>query len=302
VPAGDRIFRFAPSPNGWLHLGHAFSAMLNAEAARRTGSRFLLRIEDIDQGRARPEFEAAIYDDLAWLGLDWQTPVLRQSERFDVYRARIADLDKLGLLYPAFMTRRDIRAAIAGAGDGWPRDPDGAPLYPGPERGWSDARRKVEMASGRPYALRLDMARALEDLPHLAWSETNPFAGTAATQVTTDPGVWGDVVIARSDCPAGYHLCVVVDDAHQAVSHVIRGIDLYPSTSVHRALQHLLGLPAPVYFHHRLVPDDSGEKLSKRIGSKSLRDLRADGLAPDDIRRALQPYLARADLKVSDSF
>jgi glutamyl-Q tRNA(Asp) synthetase len=292
VSAGRSTFRFAPSPNGWLHLGHAFSALLNFKAARQAGGHFLLRIEDIDQGRARAEFETAIQDDLAWLGLEWETPVLRQSERFDVYRERIAELDRLGLLYPAFMTRSEIRQAVADAGDGWPRDPDNAPLYPGPERDWPEARRKTEMAGGRPYSLRLDMARVLEGLPQLSWREADPFGIAADRQITADAGVWGDVIVARSDCPASYHLCVTVDDAHQGITHVIRGIDLGPSTSVHRALQHLLGLPEPAYFHHRLVPDDSGEKLSKRAGSKSLRDLRSGGLSPDEVHQVLQPYLA----------
>ncbi|HMB47767.1 MAG TPA: tRNA glutamyl-Q(34) synthetase GluQRS [Afifellaceae bacterium] len=289
-------FRFAPSPNGYLHLGHAFSAFLNADAAYRTGGRFLLRIEDIDQGRARTEYVAAIFQDLAWLGLEWEVPVLRQSERFDSYRKMIRKLTRLGLLYPAFMTRSEIRAAVLQAGEDWPRDPDNAPLYPGPERDWPMARRKAEMARGRPFALRIDMARTLEGLPQLAWSEVDPFTG-AAHQVAADPGAWGDVVIARSDCPASYHLAVTVDDAHQAVSHVIRGVDLAPSTAVHRALQYLLGLPVPDYFHHRLVADEHGEKLSKRVGSTSLRDLRAGGLSPDEIRRTLHDLLTEPALR-----
>jgi glutamyl-Q tRNA(Asp) synthetase len=285
------IYRFAPSPNGYLHLGHAFSAVLNAEAARQTGGQFLLRIEDIDLGRARPDFEAAIYEDLAWLGLTWETPVLRQSERFDIYRESIAELDRLGLLYPAFMSRRQIRDALADVGRDWPRDPDNAPHYPGPERDWPEAKRRAEMARGRPYALRIDMARATGGPPPLSWSEKNPFDDAAPQRVAADLAAWGDVVVARSDCPASYHLSVVVDDAHQAVSHVVRGADLAASTGIHRLLQHILGLPEPLYFHHRLVPDDSGEKLSKSAGSKSLRDLREEGVAPADILRALEPFL-----------
>lgn len=284
------IYRFAPSPNGYLHLGHAFSALLNSEAARSTGGRFLLRIENIDLGRARPQFEAAIYEDLAWLGLAWETPVLRQSERFDIYREAIAELDSLGLLYPAFMSRREIREALAGAGEAWPRDPDNTPHYPGPERDWPEAKRRTEMESGRPYALRIDMARATDGLPPLSWSEKSPFDDASPRRVAADLAAWGDAVIARPDCPASYHLCVVVDDVHQAVRHVVRGADLAASTAIHRLLQHLLGLPEPLYFHHRLVPDD-GEKLSKSAGSKSLRDLRAEGLAPADILRALDRYL-----------
>jgi glutamyl-Q tRNA(Asp) synthetase len=286
-------FRFAPSPNGYLHLGHAFSAILNSEAARQARGRFLLRVEDIDQGRARPEFEYAIYEDLAWLGLEWESPVLHQSDRFDVYRERIAELDQLGLLYPAFMSRREIRDHVQGETGDWPHDPDNAPLYPGLERNWPQSKRRAEMESGRPYALRLDMARALQGVPPLSWSEANPFSENPPRRLAADPPAWGDVVIARSDCPASYHLSVVIDDAFQSVSHVVRGRDLAPATSIHRLLQHLLGLPVPLYFHHRLVPDDSGEKLSKRAGSKSLRDLRAAGLSPDDIRRALEPFINR---------
>ncbi|HSM39218.1 MAG TPA: tRNA glutamyl-Q(34) synthetase GluQRS [Afifellaceae bacterium] len=285
------IYRFAPSPNGYLHLGHAFSALLNDRAARETNGRFLLRIEDIDLGRARPEFEAAIYEDLGWLGLAREAPVVRQSERFDVYRRFIGELERLGLLYPAFMSRREIRDTLADAGDGWPRDPDNAPHYPGTERDWPEAKRRTEMASGRPYALRIDMARAAGGLPQLGWRERNPFDDAPPRRAEADLAVWGDVVIARSDCPASYHLCVVVDDAEQAVSHVIRGADLAASTAIHRLLQHLLGLPEPLYFHHQLIPDDSGAKLSKSAGSKSLRDLRAEGLAPADILHALEPFL-----------
>ncbi len=285
------IYRFAPSPNGYLHLGHAFSALLNNSAARETNGRFLLRIEDIDLGRARPEFEAAIYEDLGWLGLAWEAPVMRQSERFDIYRSYIGELERLGLLYPAFMSRRQIQDALAVAGDGWPRDPDNAPHYPGPERDWPEAKRRAEMASSRPYALRIDMARAIDGLPQLGWREKNPLDDAPPRLAEANLAAWGDVVIARSDCPASYHLCVVVDDAEQAVSHVIRGADLAASTAIHRLLQHLLGLPEPLYFHHRLIPDDSGAKLSKSAGSKSLHDLRAEGLAPADILQALEPFL-----------
>jgi len=285
------IYRFAPSPNGYLHLGHALSALLNDRAARETNGRFLLRIEDIDLGRARAEFEAAIYEDLGWLGLAWEMPVMRQSERFDVYRGVLGELERLGLLYPAFMSRRHIQDALADTGDDWPRDPDNAPHYPGTEREWPEAKRRAEMASGRPYALRIDMARAIDGLPQLGWCEKNPFDDAPPRQAEANLAAWGDVVIARSDCPASYHLCVVVDDAEQAVSHVIRGADLAASTAIHRLLQHLLGLPEPLYFHHRLIPDDSGAKLSKSAGSKSLRNLRAEGLAPADILQALEPLL-----------
>jgi glutamyl-Q tRNA(Asp) synthetase len=289
-PQPRPVFRFAPSPNGWLHLGHALSALLNFDAARRQGGRFLLRIEDIDLGRARPEFEAAIFEDLAWLGLDWEQPVLRQSERFDAYRAALGKLERLELLYPAFLTRGEIRAQVAEAekaGRPWPRDPDGAPLYWGPERDWSAARRRAEMASGRGFALRLDMARVAEDLPPLRWTEIDPLGDAAPAAHAVDPAAWGDVVLARKEVPASYHLSVTVDDAFQGIGWVVRGLDLQPATSVHRLLQHLLGLPEPAYFHHRLVLDETGRKLSKSEGAAALRARRAAGETPQDIRRLL---------------
>ena len=274
-----------------LHLGHAYSALLNWRMAGQSDGRFLLRIEDIDLGRARPEFEAAIYNDLSWLGLNWEAPVLKQSERFDVYRTAMDKLDRLGLLYPAFMTRRQIRAAIAEKderGETWPRDPDSAPHYPGPERDWTRSRRESEMASGRPYALRIDMARAAEGVPELTWREISP--SKSETELTADPRAWGDVIIARSDVPASYHLCVVVDDAEQEVTHIVRGQDLQQATAIHRLLQHLLGLPEPNYFHHRLIVDESGEKLSKRFGSRSLEDFRNAGHTPGELLELLQVY------------
>ena len=286
----DRIFRFAPSPNGYLHLGHAFSALLNADAAAATGGRLLLRIEDIDETRARAEFEAAIFDDLAWLGLTWQEPVLRQSERFDAYREALAELDRFGLVYPAFLSRGEIRAAIAtleSEGRDWPRDPDGAPLYPGAERDWPLTRHRDEMASGRPYALRLDMARALAGLGQLSWRERDPFGVEPDVSVEANPAVWGDVILARKDTPASYHLAVTLDDAFQGVTDIVRGLDIKPATGLHRLLQTLLGLPEPVYFHHRLILDEDGRKLSKSEGSTGLRNLRNSGVTPAEIRRRL---------------
>lgn len=240
---GRRVFRFAPSPNGYLHRGHALSALLNYRAAEATGGRFLLRIEDIDLTRARRHFEAAIHEDLAWLGLSWEEPVLRQSERFEAYRPALAQLQRLGLLYPAFLSRTEIQATIDAAetaGKFWPRDPDGAPLYPGHERDWSTARREREMASGRPYSLRLDMLRALASLQTLSWHERDPFGQEPRRTVDADPAAWGDVILARKEIPASYHLAVVVDDAFQCVTDVVRGLDLKPATSVHRLLQTLL--------------------------------------------------------------
>lgn len=275
-----RVFRFAPSPNGLLHRGHAFSALLNWRAARRHGGRFLLRIEDVDRLRARPHFEAAIIEDLAWLGLAWEEPVLRQSERGEAYRAALAALDRLGLLYPSFMSRAAIAAAVAEAeraGRPWPRDPDGTPLYPGPERDWPQARRRAEMASGRPYALRLDSGRALAGLPALSWQEADPLGTAAPDRLAARPGDWGDAVLAPKQAAAAYHLAVVVDDAFQNVTDVVRGRDLKAATALHRLLQTLLGLPEPRYFHHALVCDEHGEKLSKSRGSESLRARRAGG-------------------------
>ncbi|MYZ48253.1 tRNA glutamyl-Q(34) synthetase GluQRS [Propylenella binzhouense] len=277
-------FRFAPSPNGYLHRGHAFSALLNARAADRTGGRFLLRIEDIDRTRSRPAFEAAICEDLAWLGLRWPEPVLRQSERFPAYQEALAALDRLGLLYPAFLTRAETNRLVAAgerAGRAWPRDPDGAVLYPGPERDWPESRRRAAMADGRPYALRLDMKRALAGLPALSWREEDPLAEAGdGALFEADPRAWGDVVLGRKEVPASYHLAVVVDDAHQSVTHVVRGLDLRPATAVHRVLQTLLGLPEPLYFHHRLILDADGRKLSKSRGSQAIRALRAAGSTP----------------------
>jgi glutamyl-Q tRNA(Asp) synthetase len=277
---GRRVFRFAPTPNGYLHRGHAFSALLNARAARAVGGRLLLRIEDIDEIRAQPRFEAAIFEDLAWLGLAWEEPVLRQSERFDVYREALAELQRIGLLYPAFLSRAEIAARVQeaeAAGRPSPRDPDGTPLYPGGERDWPEARRQAAIESGRPYALRLDMRRALAGLSPLGWRERDPLGAGKAVPVTARPDLWGDVVLARKEVPASYHLAVTVDDAFQAVTDVVRGEDLRAATSVHRLLQALLGLPEPVYFHHGLVRDAGGEKLSKSRGSETLRARRAAG-------------------------
>jgi len=275
-----RVFRFAPSPNGYLHRGHAFSALLNGRAADATGGRFLLRIEDVDRTRAREEFERAIFEDLAWLDLRWEEPVLRQRNRFDAYAEALFALDRLGLLYPSFLSRAEIAARVAEAGPHWPRDPDGAPLYPGEERDWSEKRRKNEIGGGKPYALRLDMARVLKDLPPLKWTEADPFGVEPSKSRVTDPARWGDVILARKEVPGSYHLSVVVDDAFQGVTDVVRGKDLEAATSVHRVLQTLLGLKAPRYFHHRLILDARGEKLSKSEGAETIRARREAGETP----------------------
>jgi glutamyl-Q tRNA(Asp) synthetase len=284
------VFRFAPSPNGYLHLGHALSALLNFDLAREAGGRFLLRIEDIDSARCRPEYEAAIYEDLAWLGLEWEEPVRRQSEHLDEYRAALARLDALQLTFPSFESRAEIAHLVADRESHarWPRDPDGAPLYPGAARNMPDAERKARIASGAAYAIRLDMARATEWAGPLNWREEG--AGKLGTggHVGAVPADWGDVVLARKDMPTSYHLSVVVDDAAQGVTDVVRGADLYRSTDVHRLLQALLGLPAPRYAHHLLILDADGHKLSKSTQATGLRELRAQGMTANDIRRMVR--------------
>jgi glutamyl-Q tRNA(Asp) synthetase len=269
------VFRFAPSPNGYLHLGHALSALLNAELAAKAGGRLLLRIEDIDRARCRPDYEQAIYEDLAWLGVTWEQPVRRQSEHLADYRAALDKLAEQGLVYPSFDSRAEIAAQAAG------RDPDGAPLYAGAAKALSAAERARRIGAGEPYALRLDMAAALAQVGQLTWDEAGY---TVAANPAANPGIWGDVVLARKDTPTSYHLSVVVDDALQGVTHVVRGRDLYESTAVHRLLQALLGLPAPAYRHHRLILDAGGRKLSKSTRSTALRELRAGGASPADIR------------------
>jgi glutamyl-Q tRNA(Asp) synthetase len=281
------VFRFAPSPNGYLHLGHAFSAMLNSGLARQAGGRFLLRIEDIDPTRCRSEFEDAIDDDLAWLGLCWETPVRRQSEHFTEYRAALEKLTALGLVYPAFESRAEIARLIAEQEKRapWPRDPDGAPLYPGTARALSPEERTRLRQSGAPYALRLDMAAARARAGDLSWVERGEGPEGETGTVAANPAAWGDVIIARKETPTSYHLAVVVDDALQGVTEVVRGHDLFWSTSVHRLLQQLLGLPQPDYRHHRLVRDAAGQKLSKSTDATGLRELRAAGVTPAEIRR-----------------
>jgi len=278
------VFRFAPSPNGYLHLGHALSALINADMAKATGGRLLLRIEDIDETRCRPEYEAAIYEDLEWLGLIWEEPVRRQSENYADYRAALEKLDAMGLIYPSFESRAEIAALVA-AREPWPRDPDGAPLYPGDAKSMSAAEREKRMAGGAPYALRLDMAAAIEKAGRLEWRETGQGPSGETGRVGANPAAWGDVILARKDTPTSYHLAVVVDDAAQGVTDVVRGQDLFHATSVHRLLQQLLGLPAPRYHHHRLILDADGRKLSKSTRATGLHGLRAQGLRPADIRR-----------------
>ena len=282
------VFRFAPSPNGYLHLGHALSALLNFDMARAAGGRLLLRIEDIDETRCRPEYEQAIFEDLAWLGIEWEQPVRRQSEHLDDYRAALARLEAQGLLYPSFESRAEIAALVAERerAGAWPRDPDGAPLYPGNAKSISagrtptaDRQRAIDMRCGSIW---LQPSRAPATL---AWTETGQGPGGEHGPVRATPAAWGDVVLARKETPTSYHLSVVVDDAIQGVTDVVRGQDLFFATGVHRLLQALLGLPAPTYHHHRLLLDADGKKLSKSTQATGLRELRAQGATPADIRR-----------------
>lgn len=286
------VFRFAPSPNGYLHLGHALSALLNADMARGLSGRLLLRIEDIDETRCRPEYETAIYEDLAWLGLGFEQPVRRQSEHYDEYRAALSLLDAQGLVYPSFESRAEIARLVAQRDaqgpmlqGGWPRDPEGVPLYPGAAKSIAPAERALRMDTGEPYALRLDMAAALARTGWLTWSESGEGPAGETGTIAANPAAWGDVILARKDTPTSYHLAVVVDDAAQGITDVVRGRDLFPSTSVHRLLQALLGLPQPRYHHHRLILDNDGRKLSKSTLATGLRDLRAQGATAIEIRR-----------------
>src|SRR6266404_9510239 len=275
------VFRLAPSPNGYLHLGHAFSALLNFNLARQTSGRLLLRIEDIDLTRCRPEFEAAIHEDLAWLGIAWEHSVRRQSEHLADYRDALEKLSARGLVYPSFETRAEIAKLVAQreASGHWSRDPDGAPLYPG------TAKRARLLESDAPYALRLDMAAACARAGDLFWTEHGEGPDGEAGAVAARPEAWGDVILARKETPTSYHLSVVVDDALQGVTEVVRGQDLFWSTSVHRLLQRLLGLPRPTYRHHSLILAAAGRKLSKSTEATGLRELRAGGATPADIRR-----------------
>ena len=268
--------RFAPSPTGRLHLGHAYAALFAERAARAAGGRFLLRIEDIDATRCRPEFEQAITDDLAWLGLRWETPVRRQSEHMADYAAAIETLKAQGLVYPCFCTRAEIRSEIARAGAA-PHGSEG-PLYPGTCRHLGEAERAQRADAGAPYALRLDVAKALRKTGPLAWTDRE--RGTVAA----NPALHGDVVLARKETPTSYHLSVTLDDHLQGVTLVTRGADLFDATHIHRLLQALLGLDTPDYHHHALIAGPTGERLAKRAGAPTLLSLREAGRSPDDVR------------------
>lgn len=271
------VTRFAPSPTGLLHLGHAYSAMLAHDAARAAGGRFLLRIEDIDAGRCREEFVAAIEEDLAWLGLRWEAPVRRQSEHMADYRAALDRLDAMGLLYPCFLSRRELDAAMSAPHFQAMRGPEG-PVVVDADRLLPRAEREARLAAGEPYALRLRMRAALERAGPLIWEDQGHGVRAA------DPAAFGDVVLARKDAPTSYHLAVVVDDALQGVTLVVRGEDLFQATHVHRLLQALLGLPTPGYRHHPLLTDADGRRYAKRDRSLTLRALREAGRTPAEVR------------------
>ena len=264
-------FRFAPSPNGHLHLGHAYSALLNRRMAHEADAPCLLRIEDIDPVRCTPALEREMLEDLAWIGFEPDGTPMRQSSRMDAYGAALEGLRRAGLVYPAFLSRAEIRQATAAAAD-WPRDPDGAPFYPRETLGPDEIAERL--GRGDRHAWRLDMALATQ-----AAGALDLEAGWGR------PEDWGDPVLARSDVPTSYHLAVVVDDAAQGVTHVVRGVDLERATALHVLLQKLLGLPTPRYTHHRLLLDQDGRKLSKSNRSRTLRALRADGAGPDEVRR-----------------
>ncbi len=273
------VTRFAPSPTGYLHLGHAYAAMVAAGRARDAGGRFLLRIENIDATRCRPEYEAAILEDMEWLGLAWDGPVRRQSDHLSDYAAVLDDLKARNLLYPCFCTRAEIEREVARSGSA-PHGPDG-PIYPGSCARLPPDMAAARIASGEAHCWRLHTARALREAGPLSFEEEG------VGQVLCDPLAFGDVVLARKDCPGSYHLCVTHDDAVQGVTLVTRGAELRAATDIHRLLQALMGWPVPRYAHHALLTDGRGEKLSKRAGALSLRVLRAQGLSPADaFRRA----------------
>ncbi|KFC62940.1 Glutamyl-tRNA synthetase, class Ic [Bosea sp. LC85] len=284
------VFRFAPSPNGRLHLGHAFSALMNERLAKRFGGRLLLRIEDIDVARCRPEFEQGIHEDLAWLGIRFDAAIRRQSEHFDDYRAALDRLQAKALIYPCFCSRGQIMRAAelkeTETGQPWPRDPDGAPLYPGTCRCLPPHEAGKRVASGEAHVLRLAMGRAAAENGGEVRYRLFDEAGRV-TRVAAAPALWGDVVLARKDVPTSYHLAVVVDDALQGVTHVVRGRDLEAATDIHLMLQHLLDLPTPRYHFHRLLQDETGQKLAKSRMSEGLAELRAHGITAADIRARL---------------
>jgi glutamyl-Q tRNA(Asp) synthetase len=280
------VTRFAPSPTGFLHLGHAYAALFAYGKAKAAGGRFLLRIEDIDATRCKPEFETAIFEDLAWLGLKWEEPVWRQSEHFADYARALERLNSLGVLYPCFCTRKEIEAEIALAASA-PHGPEGA-LYPGTCRTLSQGERACRIAEGRAYALRLDTAKAAVIAGPLRFEEWGAGPGGETGVQTARPELLGDIILARKELPSSYHLAVVVDDGLQGVTLVTRGNDLFFATHIQRLLQALLGIVPPAYAHHRLILDAEGRKFSKRDRDVTLRQLRNRGMTPQDIRRIVE--------------
>ena len=287
------IFRFAPSPNGELHLGHAYSALVTDHLARLHGGRFLLRIEDVDGGRARPEYERQIFDDLRWLNLQWEEPVWKQSQHMDNYATALKKLDQMGLLYPCFASRSEIAKYNEKRNLDLLSTPDGYPVYPNIYRDFplKEARRRIE--AGNPHTLRLNMPKAmqmaLQRVERVSFQERQ--SDGSYKQIYESPDVWGDVVLARKDIPTSYTLAVVVDDALQGITHITRGEDLYHATSLQRLLQILLDLPEPLYFHHPLIVDMTGRKLAKSDDDVSLKTIRATGISPQDLRTQLPPLL-----------
>ena len=280
-PTTEPIFRFAPSPNGHLHLGHAYSALYTAHWAAKLGGKFLLRIEDIDTARCKPEFVKSQIDDLHWLGLNWPEPVIHQSNRFESYKAAAQRLRDMDLLYPCFCSRVEIKTASTGT------DPDGAPLYPGTCKHLSKTEISQRLANNEPVQWRLNIDEALRRTGILTFTNVQPTPLDRPQIRYAKPERWGDVVLVRKDTPTSYHLSVIVDDAHQNITHVTRGKDLEAATDIHILLQFLLGLPQPLYTHHKLIKDDADIKLSKSKSAQTLKDMREAGWTADAVRTRL---------------
>jgi len=274
IKTAPYVTRFAPSPSGRLHKGHAYSALLATKAAQKNEGRFLLRIEDIDTERCKPEYTDGIYEDLAWLGLNWETPVRQQSQHFGDYSAALTRLKAMGVVYPCFCTRKDILAEIANA-ESAPHGPDG-PLYPRLCHGKSETEQQKLITAGKAHAWRLDLPKALESIgAPLVWRDE------IKGKITATPKILGDIVLARKDTPTSYHLSVVVDDALQGITHIVRGMDLFHTTHIHVVLQRLLGLETPFYHHHKLLVDECGQRFAKRNKSVTLKALREGGTVPE---------------------
>lgn len=280
------VFRFAPSPNGLLHLGHAYSALLNQKMARAAGGKLLLRIEDIDTTRCTQKLETQMLKDLEWIGFEWDEKPRRQSEHFEDYAQALKKLEELGLIYPSSLSRGQIKKLITekeNHGESWPKDPDGTPLYPGCEKELSKTEHIHLIANSQTYALRIDMEKAAEKIEHeISWIEIGfekPIIG--------EPLNWGDVILARKDFPVSYHLCCTLDDASQGITHVVRGKDLYHATSIHILLYELLDLKTPLYHHHKLILDDNSDKLSKSKAHTSLMELRQSGMTAEELQTKL---------------